>query len=75
MESLRSIEELNWALKIYSSVIRFGLNKSSEAEARESIEILENFEEYEKCSDMYNLISKKLENGSGKSEKTREKYL
>lgn len=78
MESLRSIEELNWALKVYSSVIRFGFTKNSEVEARESIKILEDFEEYEKCSDLFEHFSiekKKLKDGSGKSEKAREGYL
>lgn len=78
MESLRSIEQLNWALKIYSSVIRFGFSKNSEEEAMESIKILEEFEEYEKCSgiaEYFSLNIKKIKDGSGKSEKTRKEYL
>jgi hypothetical protein len=78
MESLRSIEELNWALNVYSSVLRFGFTKNSEEEARESVKILEDFEEYEKCSDIFEHFSqgiKKLKGKSGKSEKARERYL
>lgn len=78
MDSLRTIEELNWALKIYSSVIRFGFKKNSEEEARETMKILEEFEEYEKCSVLLGSISRlneKNKDGSAESEKFRQERL
>jgi hypothetical protein len=67
MESLRKIEELNWALKIYTSVIKFGFKKNSEEEARETIKILEEFEEYEKCSLLLETVSKISQKKGGSS--------
>lgn len=57
MHCLRSIEELNWAINVYSNIIRFNLRKKSEIEAIECIKILEDFEEYEKCSDISKILN------------------
>lgn len=73
MKTLRSIEELNWALRIYSDIIKRGLNSPEMASSGECMSILEEFEEYEKCSDLYEVLKykpseDKIENdGSEKS--------
>jgi len=56
MKTLRSIEELNWALKIYSDIVRRGLESPVLDRSEDCMSILEDFEEYEKCSDLYEVI-------------------
>ena len=64
MQTLRSIEELNWALNIYSNIVRFGVGSKVINEGQECIKVLEDFEEYEKCSDLHHIF---------KATKTEEK--
>lgn len=71
MKTLRSIEELNWALRIYSDIVRWGLKSRDISNSDECMSILEEFEEYEKCSDLYEVLKHKgddkiQENGSEK---------
>lgn len=63
MQTLRSIKELNWALNIYSNIVKFGQGSKVINEGQECMSILEDFEEYEKCSDLYHIF---------KTEKTKE---
>ena len=56
MQTLRSIEELNWALNIYSNIVRFGVGSKVINEGQECIKVLEDFEEYEKCSDLNHIF-------------------
>jgi hypothetical protein len=57
MQSLRSIQELNWALMIYSNIVKFGKKSNVLNEGQECLKILEDFEEYEKCSDLHQIFS------------------
>lgn len=59
MESRKDISKLNWALEIYSDVVRFGMKSSRIEESSICLQILEEFEEYEKCNDMFLILSKK----------------
>jgi hypothetical protein len=65
MRTLRSIEELNWALKIYSDIIKRGSKSPLFESSNDCMGILEEFEEYEKCSDLYEVI-KSLTTGEKK---------
>ena len=56
MRTLRSIEELNWALNIYSDIVKRGSKSPVFESSRDCMNILEEFEEYEKCSDLYDVI-------------------
>jgi hypothetical protein len=57
MQTLRTIKELNWALNIYSNIIRFGSSSKRINEGKNCMKILEDFEEYEKCSDLHSILS------------------
>ena len=50
MQTLRSIEELNWALTIYTDIVKFGDRSQLIQESEDCVKVLEDFEEYEKCS-------------------------
>jgi hypothetical protein len=56
MQTLRSIQELNWALIIYSNIVKFGKKSNVLTEGQECLKILEDFEEYEKCSDLHRIF-------------------
>jgi hypothetical protein len=56
MQTLRSIKELNWALNIYSNIVRFGVGSKVINEGQKCIKVLEDFEEYEKCSDLHHIF-------------------
>ena len=56
MQTLRSIEELNWALNIYSNIVRFGKGIEMAEDEQKCMKILEDFEEYEKCLDLYQIF-------------------
>jgi hypothetical protein len=56
MKTLRTIDELNWALGIYSNIVKFGLKSSLIENSKECLEILEEFEEYEKCHDLFEVL-------------------
>lgn len=52
MESEMDISQLNWALDVYSDIIKFGIGSSRIEESKKCLQILEEFEEYEKCYDI-----------------------
>jgi hypothetical protein len=51
-----NISQLNWALNIYSDIVKYGLDSSVLSESDECLHILEEFEEYEKCSDILHVL-------------------
>ena len=57
MESAKDISQLNWALTVYSDVIKFGSKSNRLDESRLCLQILEEFEEYEKCYDVFLILS------------------
>lgn len=59
MKNLRTINELNWALGIYSNVVKFGLKSRELEKSDECLAILEEFEEYEKCHDLFEVLKGK----------------
>ncbi len=61
MKTLRTIDELNWALGIYSNVVKFGLKSRMLESSQECLVILEEFEEYEKCHDLFEILRTKEE--------------
>jgi hypothetical protein len=52
----KDIYQLNWALNIYSDIVKYGLDSSVLEESEECLHILEEFEEYEKCSDILHVL-------------------
>jgi len=66
MESTKDISQLNWALTVYSDVIKFGSESNRLDESRLCLQILEDFEEYEKCYDVFLILS---QNSKGLLEK------
>lgn len=61
MDSEESISQLNWALSVYSDIVRFGLKSSRIDESSLCLQVLEEFEEYEKCYDISLVLSQKTE--------------
>ena len=57
MDSTKDISQLNWALTVYSDVIKFGSKSNRLDESRLCLQILEEFEEYEKCYDMFLILT------------------
>ena len=66
MDSIKDISQLNWALTVYSDVIKFGSGSNRLDESRLCLQILEEFEEYEKCYDLFLILS---QNSNGLLEK------
>ena len=66
MDSTKDISQLNWALAVYSDVIKFGSKSNRLDESRLCLQILEEFEEYEKCYDVFLILS---QNSNGLLEK------
>jgi len=56
MKTLRTIDELNWALGVYSNIIKFGQKSILIENSKECLTILEEFEEYEKCHDLFEVL-------------------
>jgi hypothetical protein len=56
MKSIKDISGLNWALEVYSDIIRFKLKSDQLENFDECLRILIDFEEYEKCYDLYKII-------------------
>lgn len=56
MKEKENISQLNWALNIYSDIVKYGLDSSVLEESEECLHILEEFEEYEKCSDILHIL-------------------
>lgn len=61
MDSRKDISKLNWALGVYSDVVRFGMKSNRIDESRLCLQILEEFEEYEKCYDVFLILSNESE--------------
>ena len=59
MKTLRTIDELNWALGVYSNIIKFGQRSILIENSQECLTILEEFEEYEKCHDLFEVLKTK----------------
>lgn len=59
MDSRKDISKLNWALGVYSDVVRFGMKSNRIDESKLCLQILEEFEEYEKCYDVFLILSNK----------------
>ena len=57
MDSKRDISQLNWALTVYSDVVKFGPKSNRLDESKLCLGILEQFEEYEKCYDMFLVLT------------------
>ena len=57
MDSKRDISQLNWALAVYSDVVKFGTKSNRLDESKLCLGILEQFEEYEKCYDMFLVLT------------------
>jgi hypothetical protein len=58
MKKLRTIDELNWALSIYSNIVKFESRSNFLKNSRDCLAILEEFEEYEKCHDLFEILKK-----------------
>ena len=48
MQTLRTIEQLNWALNVYTDIVKFGDRSRLIKESQDCVRVLEDFEEYEK---------------------------
>ena len=59
MDSEESISQLNWALNVYSDIVRFGLKSNRIDESSLCLQVLEEFEEYEKCYDIFLILNQK----------------
>ena len=57
MDSKKDISQLNWALAVYSDVVKFGTKSNRLDESKLCLGILEQFEEYEKCYDMFLILT------------------
>ena len=59
MDSKKDISQLNWALTVYSDIVRFGIKSNRLDESNLCLRILEEFEEYEKCYDLFLVLTQK----------------
>ena len=57
MDSKKDISQLNWALAVYSDVVKFGTKSNRLDESKLCLGVLEQFEEYEKCYDMFLILT------------------
>jgi len=57
MDSRKDISQLNWALAVYSDVVKFGTKSNRLDESKLCLWVLEQFEEYEKCYDMFLILT------------------
>ncbi len=73
MDSRREISDLNWALEIYSDIIKFGIKSNQIGESEKCLHILEEFEEYEKCYDLFLVLNNQEEGLVGKIVKRKKK--
>ncbi len=62
MKTLRTLDELNWAIGVYSNIIKFGQKSILISSSKECISILEEFEEYEKCHDLFERLKSEEKN-------------
>ena len=59
MDSKMDISQLNWALTVYSDVVKFGIKSNRLDESDLCLKVLEEFEEYEKCYDLFLVLTHK----------------
>lgn len=59
MQTLRTIDELNWALNIYTDIVKYGDKSQLLKESEDCVKVLEDFEEYEKCFDIHQILLNK----------------
>lgn len=59
MDSKMDISQLNWALEVYSDIIKFGIGSGRIEESKKCLQVLEEFEEYEKCYDIFLTLTQK----------------
>jgi len=77
MDSEENISQLNWALTVYSDIVRFGLESNRIDESSLCLQVLEQFEEYEKCYDIFLVLNNKAKGladkitGSKKSDRIK----
>ena len=57
MDSKTDISQLNWALEVYSDIIKFGVESERVEENKKCLQVLEEFEEYEKCYDILLILT------------------
>ena len=57
MDSKKDISQLNWALSVYADVVKFGTGSNRISESKLCLQVLEEFEEYEKCYDLFLILS------------------
>jgi hypothetical protein len=57
MDSKKDLSQLNWALAVYSDVVKFGTKSNRLDESKLCLGVLEQFEEYEKCYDMFLILT------------------
>lgn len=72
MDSKTDISRLNWALNVYSDIVRFGLGSSRIDESSLCLQVLEEFEEYEKCYDIFLVLNNKEKGLSDKISKGKK---
>lgn len=70
MEIQKDISQLNWALVVYSDIVKFGVKSNRIDESKLCLHILEQFEEYEKCYDVFLILT---QNSTGLLEKFSKK--
>jgi hypothetical protein len=61
MDSKKDISRLNWAISVYSDIVKFGLVSNRIDESSLCLQILEEFEEYEKCYDIFLVLNHQTE--------------
>ena len=59
MDSKKDISQLNWALAVYADIVKFGVGSNRLDESSLCLKILEDFEEYEKCYDLFLVLSQR----------------
>jgi len=59
MDSKKDISQLNWALTVYSDIVKFGIKSNRLDESNLCLKILEEYEEYEKCYDLFLVLTQK----------------
>lgn len=64
------IQDLEWALSVYSDIIKFGVSSRFIGHKNECVEVLEVFEEYEKCFDIKKIF---IDSPGGLLEKIKKK--
>jgi hypothetical protein len=61
MNSKKDISRLNWAISVYSDIVKFGLESNRIDESSLCLQVLVEFEEYEKCYDIFLVLNHQKE--------------